>query len=136
MKLRKIILESKISICKLLKLIYIFRKIGECFLTSNELRQYQQNTCLHRLHIICAHPASRSIGTWHIGHFLIVSFQPRASSQPGLPRATRSAPFSEQERPGCHVEEHREQNSLEQVGQFTATHYTNIHYYCVILKEL
>ena len=32
-------------------------------LTSSDVRQNQQNTCLQRLHIIWAQPASRSIGT-------------------------------------------------------------------------
>jgi len=36
-------------------------------LTSSDAKQYQQNTCLQRLHIICAQPESRSMGTWHIG---------------------------------------------------------------------
>ena len=33
------------------------------FLTSKDVRQNQQNTCLHLLHIIWAQPASLSIGT-------------------------------------------------------------------------
>jgi len=36
-------------------------------LTSSDAKQYQQKTCLQRLHIICAQPESRSMGTWHIG---------------------------------------------------------------------
>lgn len=40
-------------------------------LTSKLAKQYQQNTCLHRLHIIWAQPSSFSIGTLHIGqHFM------------------------------------------------------------------
>lgn len=42
-------------------------------LTSREVKQYQQNTCLHFLHSICAQPASRSMGTLHDGHRLMVS---------------------------------------------------------------
>ena len=36
-----------------------------CPLTSSEAMQCQQKRCLHRLHIIWAHPASRSMGTRH-----------------------------------------------------------------------
>ena len=36
-------------------------------LTSRDCKQYQQNTCLQFLHIICAQPASRSMGTRHVG---------------------------------------------------------------------
>jgi len=39
--------------------------------TSSDARQYQQKTWLQRLHIICAQPESRSIGTWHTGHRFI-----------------------------------------------------------------
>ena len=36
-----------------------------CPLTSSEAMQCQQKRCLHRRHIIWAHPASRSMGTRH-----------------------------------------------------------------------
>lgn len=42
-------------------------------LTSKLVRQYQQKTCLQRLHIICAQPSSFSIGTLHIGQHFIKS---------------------------------------------------------------
>lgn len=42
-------------------------------LTSNDCRQYQQKTCLQRLHIIWAQPSFLSIGTWHIGQRLILA---------------------------------------------------------------
>ncbi len=62
---------------------YLSKRKEKWELTSSEVRQYQQKTCLQRLHIICAQPASRSINTLHIGHFLIVS---------SLSQAIRSSP--------------------------------------------
>ncbi len=41
--------------------------VTKYLLTSSDVRQYQQNTCLHRLHIIWAQPSFLSIGTWHNG---------------------------------------------------------------------
>uniref|UniRef100_A0A182VDG4 Uncharacterized protein n=1 Tax=Anopheles merus TaxID=30066 RepID=A0A182VDG4_ANOME len=52
-------------------------------------RQYQQKTCLHRLHIICAQPSSFSIGTVHIGQHLMRSLSngmPNASVWPSTAR--------------------------------------------------
>ena len=97
------------------------------WLTSSEVRQYQQKTCLHLLHIIWAQPASLSIGTPHMGHLLMFSASAAAihmatsTCSPPAWCLTRAAPFSAHDRPGCQVEEHREQNSLTQVGQVTGT---------------
>lgn len=50
-------------------------------LTSREARQYQQKTCLHRLHIIWAQPSSFSMGTAHIGQHLMSS---ESNVMPGM----------------------------------------------------
>lgn len=51
----------------------IFALFVTLVLTSKLARQYQQNTCLHRLHIIWAQPSSFSIGTLHMGQHLMRS---------------------------------------------------------------
>ena len=43
------------------------------WLTSRDWRQYQQKTCLHRLHIIWAQPSFLSMGTRHMGQRLILA---------------------------------------------------------------
>ena len=117
-------------------------------LTSKEVRQNQQNTCLQRLHIICAQPASRSIGTLHIGHlFMSPSMDPapgNAKTSPNGPTtlaldadalfdkiwllfvlllfvadANKAFPFCAHVKPGCQLAEQREQNSLSHEGHFT-----------------
>ena len=118
-------------------------------LTSNDVRQNQQNTCLQRLHIICAHPASLSMGTLHIGQrFISPSIEPPPGNirlSPACPisrpldadavfikplllvllaleaEVKRAFPFCAQVIPGCQLAEHREQNSLSHVGHFTGT---------------
>lgn len=40
-------------------------------LTSRDSRQYQQKACLQLLHIIWAHPSSRSMYTLHLGQRLM-----------------------------------------------------------------
>ena len=70
--------------------------------------QYQQNTCLHRRHIIWAQPASRSIGTRHIGHRLMYSVL-----------TISCVPYSSHVRPGCHVAWHPLQNCVTHVGHVT-----------------
>ena len=77
-------------------------------------KQYQQKTCLHLLHIICAHPSFLSIGTWHCGHFLMFS-----SRSPHSPASSPAC--SSQDSPSCQVAEQELQNWLSQVGQVTAT---------------
>ena len=76
-------------------------------LTSKEAKQYQQNTCLHLLHIICAQPSSFSMGTEHIGQHLMLSLSN------GMP----SGRFGHG--PLCHGSRHTEQKSFEQLGQCT-----------------
>lgn len=76
-------------------------------LTSKDAKQYQQNTCLHLLHIIWAQPSSFSIGTEHIGQHLMWSL-PK-----GIPNGR-----SEQG-PLCQGSRHIEQKSVEQLGQWT-----------------
>lgn len=90
-------------------------------LTSKEARQYQQKTCLHRLHIICAHPSSFSIGTLHIGQHLIKS---ELKLSPGSikserPSFSKRLEFSSHVSPWCHEFLQFEQNSDAHVGQWT-----------------
>lgn len=99
----------------------------QLLLTSSEVRQNQQNTCLHLLHIIWAHPASLSMGTWHIGHLLMFSLPSiisRASLVLGwpsvMPCITSRLPFSWHVASGCQLEEQAEQNSFSHFGQITA----------------
>lgn len=56
-----------------LAVCYLLRREGYSvfILTSKEAKQYQQKTCLQRLHIIWAQPSFLSIGTWQSGHRLI-----------------------------------------------------------------
>lgn len=70
-------------------------------LTSKLARQYQQKTCLHRLHIIWAQPSSFSIGTAHIGQHLIRSL---SNGMPisSWPSAIKRRLFSSQVILGCH----------------------------------
>ena len=63
-----------------MSLVNIFYKIDgaitapHCIkLTSRDSRQYQQNTCLQRRHIIWAQPSLRSMGIWHNGHRFIIA---------------------------------------------------------------
>ena len=124
----RVIVAEKEVVLKLLRFInrYHCSVVFSAILTSSEVRQYQQKTCLHLLHIIWAQPASLSIGTAHIGHLLMFSASAPAihmATSPAMsaPCLTRAAPFSAQVRPGCHAEEHREQNSLTHVGHVTGT---------------
>lgn len=71
-------------------------------LTSKLARQYQQNTCLHRLHIICAHPSSFSMGTPHIGQHLIRSLSNEIPMVSACPSAANFFIFSSHEIRGCH----------------------------------
>lgn len=80
-------------------------------LTSNEARQYQQKTCLQRLHNICAQPSSFSIGTLHIGQHLI------SSESNVIPAIESSALHGE---PACQADLQTEQNSFWHVGQRTS----------------
>ena len=80
-------------------------------LTSSEAEQYQQNTCLHRLHIIWAHPASLSMGTRHTGHLLMCSLQGSSGPWWVWPWVW----------PACQGSRQREQNSVTHVGHSTAT---------------
>lgn len=101
LKKKKFIYWSTIIIA-----IDVRRSVRVRILTSSEARQYQQNTCLHRLHIICAHPSSFSIGTEHIGQHFILSLSI------GMPDGTSG------QAPLCQGSRHREQNSVEQLGQW------------------
>lgn len=79
-----------------------YREVCHGKLTSKLAKQYQQKTCLHRLHIICAQPSSFSMGTAHIGQHLMRSLSkgmPRASVWPSA--ASRRV-FSSQDIVGCH----------------------------------
>ena len=101
-------------------------------LTSSDSRQYQQKTCLHRLHIICAQPVSLSMGTLQTGQRLI-SMPPMTTTEsfplPNIPeseadvpaRFTIDFPCSSHVLPGCQVLEHMEQNSFWQLGHLTST---------------
>jgi hypothetical protein len=70
------------------------------FLRTSKLdKQYQQKTCLHRLHIIWAQPSSFSIGTEHIGQHLIKSLS-KSMIESCLP--PNFLPFSSHDMEGCH----------------------------------
>lgn len=72
-------------------------------LTSSDVRQYQQKTCLHLLHIICAHPSSFSIGTAHKGQLFINSEPPGPESNNGNPSsAPKVKAYCSQVCSGCH----------------------------------
>lgn len=90
-------------------------------LTSNDAKQYQQKTCLQRLHIIWAQPSSFSIGTLHMGQHLMRS---ESKGMPGSMRSLRPSlarrlVFSSHENPECQGFLQLEQKSDEQVGQWT-----------------
>lgn len=69
---------------------------GECtLLTSRLARQYQQKTCLHRLHIIWAQPSSFSMGTAHMGQHLMSSLS-NGIPISSWPSAIRRRPNSSQ----------------------------------------
>lgn len=78
------------------------------WLTSKLARQYQQNTCLHRLHIIWAQPSSFSIGTLHIGQHLIKSLSNGIPMLSISPSAASLFVFSSHEIRGCHCNNTRE----------------------------
>lgn len=90
-------------------------------LTSNDAKQYQQKTCLQRLHIICAQPSSFSIGTLHMGQHLMRSESKGmlGSMRSVCPSLVRRLVFSSQENPECQGFLQFEQKSDEQVGQWT-----------------
>lgn len=69
-------------------------------LTSKLAKQYQQNTCLQRLHIIWAQPSSFSIGTAHMGQHLIRSLSNIIIDS--LPFAANRLVFSSQDCVACH----------------------------------
>ena len=122
--LSRVVVAEKEVILKRFQVNY--EQFGDLLLTSSDVRQYQQKTCLHLLHIIWAQPASLSIGTAHIGHLLMFSASAPAihiATSPAMstPCLTRAAPFSAHERPGCQAEEQSEQNSLTHVGHVTGT---------------
>lgn len=71
-------------------------------LTSKLAKQYQQNTCLHRLHIIWAQPSSFSIGTEHIGQHLMRSLSNGMPMVSSSPMAAKRLIFSSQLRVWCH----------------------------------
>lgn len=71
-------------------------------LTSKLAKQYQQKTCLHRLHIICAQPSSFSMGTAHIGQHFIRSLS-NSIIESCRPPSLRE--FSSQVIDGCHWRE-------------------------------
>jgi hypothetical protein len=90
-------------------------------LTSKDAKQYQQKTCLQRLHIIWAQPSSFSIGTLHMGQHLMRSESKGmlGSMRSVCPSFVRRLVFSSQENPECQGFLQFEQKSDEQVGQWT-----------------
>lgn len=70
-------------------------------LTSKLAKQYQQKTCLQRLHIICAQPSSFSIGTAHMGQHLMRSLS-KGIPISSWPSAAKRRLCSSQVIFGCH----------------------------------
>lgn len=89
---------EKLPLCNGTRLAYqIF-----ILLTSRLAKQYQQKTCLQRLHIICAHPSSFSIGTAHIGQHFMRSESNGMPILSSAPFAAKRRAFSSQLTPVCH----------------------------------
>lgn len=73
--------------------------------TSRLAKQYQQKTCLQRLHIIWAQPSSFSIGTTHIGQYFIRSLSngsPKPAVSLSSPNRRNCRVFSSHDIAGCH----------------------------------
>lgn len=71
-------------------------------LTSKLARQYQQKTCLQRLHIIWAQPSSFSMGTAHMGQHLIRSLS-NGIPMSSWPSAAKRRLYSSHVIFGCHL---------------------------------
>lgn len=89
---------SLLCVCVCVCVIFFLFRL----LTSKLAKQYQQNTCLHRLHIIWAHPSSFSMGTAHIGQHLMRSVSNGMPMLSSTPSAVRRRAFSSQLNEGCH----------------------------------